>query len=138
MLNKILVAYDGSKPAGRAFDFALELAKPFQAAITVLSLASPPEPATRVETEAMLESATNHFVEDFERLRNAAKEAGVAFETRVAVGHAAEQIVHFAAEEKMDLIVMGHRGRSVLARWLLGSVSKRVMSYAPCSVLIVR
>jgi nucleotide-binding universal stress UspA family protein len=36
------------------------------------------------------------------------------------------------------LIVMGHRGKSMLQRWLLGSVSKRVLSYAPCSVTIVR
>ncbi|RJP19684.1 MAG: universal stress protein [Candidatus Omnitrophota bacterium] len=33
---------------------------------------------------------------------------------------------------------MGHRGKSIVQRWLLGSVSKRVLSYAPCSALIAR
>jgi nucleotide-binding universal stress UspA family protein len=36
------------------------------------------------------------------------------------------------------MIVMGHRGKSRLQRWLLGSVSKRVLSYAPCTVTVVR
>ena len=36
------------------------------------------------------------------------------------------------------MIVMGHRGKSMIEKWLLGSVSKRVLSYGPCKVLIVR
>lgn len=138
MIHRILVAYDGSKSAGRAFEFALELAKPFDAAVTVLSVARPSEPATMVETRAMLESAVEVFEKDFRRFRAAAQQAGIELETQVAAGHPAEQIVHFAAEEKMDMIVMGHRGKSMMERWLLGSVSKRVLSYAPCSVTIVR
>ncbi|NTW36308.1 MAG: universal stress protein [Syntrophobacteraceae bacterium] len=35
-------------------------------------------------------------------------------------------------------IVMGHRGESFLQRWLLGSVAKRVLSYAHCTVVVVR
>ncbi len=138
MLKKILVAYDGSKPAERAFKAALELAKPLGARIVVLSVVQPPEPPVLVETSALLDSATEHFEKDFPRLREEAKSQDIPLETRVAVGHPADQIVHVAVEEESDLIVMGHRGKSVLQRWLLGSISKRVLSYAPCSVLIVR
>jgi nucleotide-binding universal stress UspA family protein len=138
MLRRILVAYDGSPPARRAFDFALDLAVKYQATVAVVSVARPPEPPTRVETEAMLEDATEHYEKDFEALRAAAARLGVPLTTQVVVGHPADQIVHQATEQGTDLIVMGHRGKSLIQRWLLGSVSKRVISYAGCSVVIVR
>jgi nucleotide-binding universal stress UspA family protein len=138
MLKKVLVAYDSSKSAERAFEFAIELAKAFNATLTVLSVARPPEPPTMVETSALLEAAQEQFEKDFVRLREIAKAAGVALETQVIAGHPAEQIVYQATEQKVDLIVMGHRGKSRIERWLLGSVSKRVLSYAPCAVTIVR
>jgi nucleotide-binding universal stress UspA family protein len=138
MLSKILVAYDGSESSERAFPFALELAKRFDARLTVLAVAQLPEPAAMVESSAMLESATEHFARDFQRLQTEARSQGVEAATRIVVGHAAEQIVHHAATEKSDLIVMGHRGHSAVKEWLLGSTSKRVITYAPCSVTIVR
>lgn len=138
MPKKILVAFDGSEPAKRAFRMALEMAEPFHAELIVLAVAQLPEPAAMVESSAMLESATEHYEGDFHKLRETAASVGVSLDTRVVVGHAAEQIVHHAAEEHADLIVMGHRGKSLIQRWLLGSVSKRVISYAPCSVLIAR
>ena len=125
MLKKILVAYDGSESAGRAFRFALDLAKPFEASITILAVAIPPEPPTMVETKAMLENATEHYEQLFSKLRDEARDAGIAVQTKVVIGHPADQVVHVAAQERMDLIVMGHRGKSMISRWLLGSVSKR-------------
>jgi nucleotide-binding universal stress UspA family protein len=138
MLQKILVAYDGSPPAQRAFDFALDLAGRYTASLTVLSVARPPEPPTVVETQAILESATAHYEKDFEKLRETAKARGVSLRTLVVAGHPAEQIVHHAAQEGDDLIVMGHRGKSLFHRWLVGSIAKRVMAYANCTVTIVR
>jgi len=138
MIQKILVAFDGSKEAERAFQFALEIASPFNASMVVLSVARPPEPPSMVETAALLESATEHFEAKFKDLRSQAETKQIALETLVAAGHPAEQIVHQAVEMQADLIVMGHRGKSMVQRWLLGSVSKRVLSYAPCSVTIVR
>ena len=91
-----------------------------------------------VESSAVLEAATEHFASDFERLGSSARSQGIEIVTRIVVGHAAEQIVHQAAVEKSDLIVMGHRGHSEVKEWLLGSTSKRVITYAPCSVTIVR
>jgi nucleotide-binding universal stress UspA family protein len=138
MIKKILVAFDGSESARRAFGMALEIAEPIGAEIIVASVARPPEPATMVETTAMIETATEHFEQQFSELRSQAQARGLTARTKVVVGHPAEQIIHAAAEEEADMIVMGHRGKSMIQRWLLGSVSKRVISYAPCSVLIVR
>lgn len=138
MIRKILIAFDGSESAERAFHFALLLAKQFAAELTVLAVARPPEPPTMEETQAFLESATEHYERQFNVFRKAAEEGGVTLKTLIVTGHPAEQIIHHATEERADLIVMGHRGKSLVQRWLLGSVSKRVLSYAPCSVTIVR
>jgi len=138
MINNILVAFDGSKEAEKAFQTGLEIAVSFRASLNVLSVARPPEPPSMVETEAFLDSATQHFEENFITLRSLAETQNIALNTTVVIGHPADQIVHHANVIKANLIVMGHRGKSIVQRWLLGSVSKRVLSYASCSVLIVR
>ena len=137
-LKRILMGHDGSREADKAFESALELAVLASAHLQVVSVATPPEPPTDVETEAAVEAATRHYEEIFENLRRRASEQGVNLETRVLVGHPAEQILHFAAEKKVDLIVVGYKGRSGIRQWLFGSTSRRVVSYAPCSVLVVR
>ena len=137
-MKTILAANDGSESAKRAFQFAIELAKAFGAGVTVVSVAQPSEPPASVETAALLDAATEHFEKDFAVFRETAQAAGISLQTVVVVGHPADQIVHQAVEREADMIVMGHRGKSRLQRWLLGSVSKRVLSYAPCTVTIVR
>lgn len=56
----------------------------------------------------------------------------------VAVGHPADQIVRFAKDNKCDMVALGQRGKSKIENWLLGSVSKRVATCAPCTVTIVK
>jgi nucleotide-binding universal stress UspA family protein len=138
MINKILVAYDGSSQSAKAFDFALEMAGKYDASITVLSIARPPEPPVAVELQSVLENATEYFETHFAKLKTQAAAAGREAEFVVRVGHPAEQIVHMAEELGMDVIVMGHRGESLFQKWLLGSVAKRVLSYAQCTVIVVR
>ncbi len=138
MIKKILIAFDGSKEAEKAFQVALEFSVSFNAFLQVLSVARPPEPPSMVETEALLESAAEHYEAKFKTFISQAEPMNISIKTEVVVGHPAEQIIHYAKEVQADLIVMGHRGKSMVQRWLLGSVSKRVLSYAPCSVLIVR
>jgi nucleotide-binding universal stress UspA family protein len=138
MFRNVLIAYDGSPFARKAFDVGLETARLHRARALVLSVVQIPEPAMIYETTALLDEANAHYETDFAGLRDAAKSAGVPLETRIVVGHVSDQIVQQATGEHADLIVMGHRGKSVIERWLLGSVSKRVISYAHCSVLVVR
>jgi nucleotide-binding universal stress UspA family protein len=136
--RRILVAHDGSKDADSAFETALDFAALCGSRLQVVSVATPPEPPTRVETEATLEAATEHYEELFEGMRRRAQARAIDLETRVLVGHAAEQILRLAADTGADLIVVGHRGRSAMREWLFGSTSRRVVSHAACSVLVVR
>lgn len=141
MLKKILVAFDGSEKSYEAFDFAMEISRNCPNAapeILVISVAQPPEPIDIVEMDAVIESVTQHYEELFKGLKEKAKEKGVEIKTEVVVGHPADQIVKYAEEKACDMIVLGHRGRSKIADWLLGSVSKRVSSYSPCTVTIVK
>jgi nucleotide-binding universal stress UspA family protein len=141
MLNKMLVAFDGSEQSYKAFEFTLEIARLCAGAspeITVVSVAQPPEPADIVEVDAIIDSATQHYEELFKVLREKARGRNLEIKTEVLVGHPADQLVKYAADKKSDLIIMGQRGKSKIANWLLGSVSKRVSSYAPCTVTIVK
>ncbi len=64
--------------------------------------------------------------------------AGMGVQTLLQRGDAATQILQTAQEQNFDLIVCGSRGRSPVASWLLGSVSRKLVHYAQCSVLIVK
>ncbi|BCB96233.1 universal stress protein [Dissulfurispira thermophila] len=141
MLKRILVAFDGSSQSYQAFDFALEMSKLCPGAapeIFVVSVAQPPEPADIVEVDAIIDSATEHYEELFKKLRERAKERNLEIKTEVVVGHPADQIVKYAKDKNCDMVVLGQRGKSKIESYLLGSVSKRVATYAPCTVTIVK
>jgi len=138
MVKHLLLAYDASPSAQKAFEFAVELAHALKADLYVLAVARPPEPADDVETEAIIENATEYFEAQFAALAAQAAAAGVQAKFEVAVGHPAEQIVHLAEKHSIDHIVMGHRGKTFFRRLLLGSVSKQVIDHAHCTVTVVR
>ena len=139
MFRKILLAYDGSEPARKAFDYCLEMARGFAGELAIVTVVRPPEFAEDVETEAVIENARTHFESELEKLRVQANAAGgPAPALHIRVGHPAEQIIAAAEAWGADLIVTGHRGRGLFERWLLGSVSRVVIAYARCAVLVVR
>ncbi|RCK77939.1 MAG: hypothetical protein OZSIB_1977 [Candidatus Ozemobacter sibiricus] len=138
MIKRILAAYDSSEQALKAFQFALDLAAKFQAELLVLAVARPPEPAEDVEIGAVLDTAREFYREHFQMLREVAAAQNLTIDPTIRVGHPADQILRMAEEEQVDLIVMGHRGKNFVERWLMGSVSDRVLNHAPCAVTIVR
>jgi nucleotide-binding universal stress UspA family protein len=138
MYRKILIAYDGSEASRKAFETALTLAVQHGAELFVLSVARPPEVADEVETEAVIENSRQHHRRMLAQLKPALAAKNIKAHFEVAVGHPAEQIIYDADRHGVDLIVVGHRGRSKFARLLLGSVSKHVVQYADRPVLVVR
>jgi nucleotide-binding universal stress UspA family protein len=141
MLKKILVAFDGSQQAYKAFDFALDMSRLCPGAapeIIIISVAQPPEPIDIVEIDAVIDSATQHYEELFKGLERDARERNIEIKTEIIVGHPADQIVKYAKEKNCDMVVVGQTGKSKIESWLLGSVSKRVATYSPCTVTIVK
>jgi nucleotide-binding universal stress UspA family protein len=138
VIRKILLGYDGSASATDAFTFALDLAQHYRAELHVIAVSRPPEFAEDVETEAVIENSV-HFYETILqpiRARVAGTPLTACFE--VVVGHPAEQIVRYAEQHGIDHIVVGHRGRTLFERWLIGSVARQVIAYAHCAVTVVR
>jgi nucleotide-binding universal stress UspA family protein len=119
-MKRILVGYDGSEHAAKAFAMAADLAQKYGAELEVLCVARPPEPPAMVETQAMLEHAQEHFERAFAALRPQAEALGQHPKLTILVGNPADQIVHHASVSGADLIVLGHRGKSRMQRWLLG------------------
>ena len=137
-MKNLLVAYDGSPGAHRAFLFGLELAQKFGIPLTILSVIRLFEPPEEVETRDALEEGKSHSEELFKALKAEADEWRVEIHTKVAVGHPAEQIVRWAELHQVDQIVMGHQTRSTFGRWILGSTPDKVVQHAPCTVTIVK
>jgi len=138
MIQRILVGYDESGPARRAFEHALELARRFGAELLVVTVVRIPESGLLAEVEGVIDTAEGRFKEAFVEMGKRAREVGVKLESDVVAGHPAEQIVHLAELRHVDLIVLGSRGRSKVSRWMLGSVSERVLRYAHAPVTVIR
>lgn len=138
MLEKILLATDGSNHAIKAANIALEFAQKNGAAVEIMYIfpiifhdptEEYPMPQTNLKelAQKVIEKTAVEFIEK-----------GVPFTTRIETGEPAERICAAAESENISLIIMGSRGQTGLSRFLMGSVSGRVVKHARCSVLVVR
>jgi len=156
---KILIGYDGSECADVALDDLTQAGLPASGEFHILSVAEvwlPPPPPSSYEIIDEARNATSpaELQRDFSKHCVAAKEvlalaerAGDRLQTlfpnwKVSVdsscGSAAWELVARADEWNPDLIVVGSHGRTALGRFVLGSVSQRVLTEARCSVRIAR
>ena len=140
MIRRILLATDGSKPAGRAADFAASLAIRYRAEITIVHAYIPlleyrGEPDYRNRLHGSLDSAE----ELVESLAQRLLEMGVdGVETEIFAGPAVDVILGLAESGGYDLIVIGARGMSTWHGILLGSVSMAVTHRAQTPLLVVK
>ena len=133
MLKCVLLAYDGSDGANRAFERALDLARTDQAQLHVLSVAD----AVEVETHVVTDHQRQTLTDMQGPLCVRAMQVSVPVTLEVVAGVPAQEIVRAAARIRADLIIMGHRRRDLLQRYLRASVVKRVLDQAPCAVLVI-
>lgn len=73
-----------------------------------------------------------------EKTTTTLKQAGIKAASALTRGDAATEIIQHARDHQTDLIIAGSRGLSEIQGWILGSVSRKLVHYAPCSVLVVR
>jgi nucleotide-binding universal stress UspA family protein len=145
MSMRILVATDGSAAAERAVSFAAKLAKDVKGSLKICHvIALDNVPLDKIGNYALREHVTigdvlNNFAD--EKVKTAvehAKAAGVSeVETTTPIGDIAEAILETARDDKTDIIVVGKRGRGRLSGLVMGSVSQKVVSVAPCAVMVV-
>ena len=150
MLNlrkKILVAIDGSPLSDKAAEEAVRLAagnrSRFKSKVYgLLVLPNAPSntftdfvPARPITEQAQWAELKERIFYVIEKI---AAEEDVLMETAVVYGDPAEELIHFAEKEEIDVIVIGSTGKGFLRRKLLGSVSHQVVRDAKCSVYVVR
>jgi nucleotide-binding universal stress UspA family protein len=128
----ILHPTDFSEPAGRALKLAGFLAHREGARLLVLHVGNPLTEAANVMLD---DSAPDRQRQRLEQLR--IEVPGVPFESRLAFGSAAAEILKTAQETGCGMVVMGTRGRTGLGRLFMGSVAEQVVRNAPCPVVTV-
>lgn len=143
IFRKIMVATDGSEPAERAADKAIEIAKLSNAklyAVHVLSMGfySMTLPTDEQWEKAFQQRIASEGKEAAAYVENVAKAANLEVEPVILRGSPAEEIIGFAERNDIDLIVMGTLGTTGIKRFLLGSVAEKVVRHSNKTVLIVR
>ncbi|MGB2853751.1 MAG: universal stress protein [Dehalococcoidia bacterium] len=142
MYKRMLVPLDGSELAEVVFAYAKELAGRLSLDVTLLHVCSP----TEQELAPMHRSYTEHMAGIVKlQVEAIQKKVGIQpgskeVETRgeLAVGYPAEQILSYADENDIDLILMATHGRSGIRRWAIGSVADKVLRASKVPVWLVR
>lgn len=141
--SRILVPVDLSEGSQALIDYAIQLAKPFNAAIEIIHAWEPPQyvapdllvAAPGWNSQSLEQVAVDAATKELDALAAKLKNVSGPIKHRVVVGEAASTILRVAEEGKHDLIVMGTHGRRGLPRLLLGSVAQKIVARAHCPVL---
>lgn len=142
-MSEILAATDGSEGADRAVTFAAQLAAALHARLQIMTVQGP-VPLDVVNQMKAVEHVGEAEVAELTargilvRAQRLAASAGAAdIHTACEIGDPTQKILDMATLRKVEAVVVGKRGRGPLAALLLGSVSQKLVSLAPCSVIVV-
>ncbi|MDR1990992.1 MAG: universal stress protein [Acidobacteriaceae bacterium] len=144
VFKKVLVTTDFSELSQAALNYGRELARRYHAALHVLHVADDMRwrysdgmgVAMMVGVQADLEEYAKNYLSTV--ITNEDRTELHAVTAVVTAPNPALAIIDYAAQEQVDLIVMGTHGRGPVTRMLMGSVAERVVRAAPCPVLTVR
>lgn len=140
-VKKILIPTDGSEPSIRAAEYGISIAKMVGAQILTIFVVDEVV-LDQISKITQRETAERELNKDAKGYVNyvvsMAEKEGISSSAFVTGGRPFDQIVHFAKDHNVDLIVMGTYGRRGAERILIGSVAERVIQYASCPVLVVK
>lgn len=143
----ILIATDGSKFSQNAVLQGMELAKLVGAKVYVLYVLDKnayllPTFETPIylgsKWDVMEETLRQEGDNAIQYAKDVARNKGINFEGVVIEGNPANAILEFAEQKKVNLIIMGTLGKGGLERFLLGSVTDKVVRHSKSSVLVVK
>lgn len=139
MYTRILLPTDGSETTDRALEHALDLAGQYDAELHVLYVVDATVFANDVETGTIVEEFETVGNRIVDNATQRAADAGIEpARTAVVRGTPHERILEYIDENDIDLVVMGTHGRTGLDRYLLGSVTEKVVRLSDAPVLTVR
>ena len=151
LFSKLLIPIDGSEPSFHAAEIAINIANKFNSEIIVLFVVVSPSKSeyanltglvTPKQIDMIIENAKKESKKWFNRIEDIVKEKNlnIKVSTKVILTGVAVygEIIQYAQEENIDLIVIGTRGRSGIKKLLLGSTASGVVTYANCPVLVTK
>ncbi len=142
-IERILFPTDFSEGSSQALSYAVELTKQHNAKLYILHVIYDIKRATGLNvphmssdelmkdlTDWALKELDKACIEEIRKLENVEKV--------VLHGIPYEEIINYADQEKIDMVVIGTYGRSGLERFIFGSTAERVVRKAACTVVTVR
>ncbi|MBE0521288.1 MAG: universal stress protein [Candidatus Methanoperedenaceae archaeon] len=141
LYKKILIATDGSEYTKRAVDYGVDLSKHTGAklhAIYVVDTAAFASIPMDAAWESMYELLRREGDEATKYVAEKAEAENLEIERLTVEGHPADEIIKYADDNSIDIIIMGTLGKSGLDRFLLGSVAEKVVRNSKIPVLVVR
>ena len=138
-IRHILVPFDESEYSSRAFIYALDLAKKYGAELSVISIMYSSLP-THIQHQTTIDDDKEKMIEkSFRRLRDVAKKFGIPIKTEMIMElEIVDNILSYVSAHKVNLIVMGTRGRGGPNRLMFGSVAMAISQKALCPVMLVK
>ena len=139
-IKKILVPLDGSKNSIRGLEMAISLARQFQAVIVGICVIYA-APRSEFRGTASLEKGSIEKVKKFMKsAKTKAAQNGIVFNEKISHGDVGYHVVKFAHDKKnkIDMIVIGSRGRGAAKEMIFGSTSHHILHTSKVPVLIVK
>ncbi|WP_232700794.1 universal stress protein [Halobacterium wangiae] len=138
MYENILLPYDGSEGAAAVLHHAAEIAHWADATIQVLYVADTTRDSVTVVEGHTVDVLEQEGEDTLEEAAKTLDTLGVSYDTDVVQGNPAPTIVEYAERYDQDLVVMPTHGREGVSRYLIGSVSEKVVRLSSVPVLTVR
>jgi nucleotide-binding universal stress UspA family protein len=142
-LRRILVPLDGSTVAEQVLPSVTDVALALDAEmilfqVPIIHVSGSLSGEWYLPIHGVMETATQDAEAYLERTAAGLRERGVAVSTTTGIGGVADSIIGYAQANQVDLIAMCTHGRTGLGRWVLGSVSDRVLRGSRVPILLVR
>lgn len=139
--RNIVIATDGSKNVQRAISHGTELAKLSGAVVYALYVVNTPSTISENWTagkETIYKIMKNDGEKAVAKIKKIGEASGVEVKTVVLDGYPGSEIINFAENNNIDLIVMGTLGTTGLEKFLMGSVAEKIVRGSKVPVLVVR
>ena len=148
-ISKIMVGIDGSEQSINAADYAIAIAKRHDAEMIAVNAltsdigyaySSPGVESPPLTIREIILLAEDEVKKWFNGIKEKADKSGIRLRSEIIMAKrsAASAMLDYAEEQKIDLIVVGTRGRSGIKKMLLGSVASGLVTYAACPVLVAK
>ena len=141
--KNILVPFDSSSFANRAFKRALEISDPNLTKITIVTVVTgiyqPSIGFSMKYSKELLDQHTKMLKKIFSKLENVANAKGIKLNLKILFDPSVSKaILNYLESSKFDLVVIGSHGRTGINKIILGSVANDIVQKAQCPVMVVK